>query len=179
MVKFCIFDTSSLIRFLRSPSIQKNILGSLSDNCQIVITSLVDRELRDRESRLLLDSLKWNVQIVDPPRKFMDKARNSAKEFGGMFTLSEADISVIGLALYFSQMYGSNKVIVFSEDFDIQNMLALHNIKFGSVQGKVIKRILKFKKKCVMCGTVYNAELVECPNCGSKEFKVVVEKNRD
>jgi len=46
-----------------------------------------------------------------------------------------------------------------------------------SLTMKKRERVLKIKKKCAVCGAVYSAELSECPNCGSKEFKIVVEKN--
>ena len=155
----------------------KDVIGSSVEECQIVITSLVDKELRDRESRLLLDSIGWNIQVVDPPKRFLKKVERSSVDFGGKLALSDTDMSVIALALYFVDMYGLDNVVVFSEDFDIQNMLAVYGLKFKSIQGKTIKRILKVKKKCVVCGTVYSSELSECPNCGSKEFKIVVERH--
>lgn len=176
MTTYLIFDTSSLLRGLRIENFIRKIADEINDSVQIVIPTGVYRELKDKETKFLLETYRHILEIIDPPARYINEVKNIANKYGGSLILSEPDISVLALAVFLLEKYKGSRVIVFTEDFDIQNLAKELDLPYKSIQGRRIKKVLIYLKKCVVCGTLYNATLEDCPSCGSKEFKIVTKK---
>ncbi|MGC9071579.1 MAG: hypothetical protein ACP5HK_02640 [Acidilobus sp.] len=83
-------------------------------------TQHVMNEVKDRQSRELLKrSLEAGKLIVlDPGSVFLRLAADAARSAGTLERLSEADISVIALALAFASC--GKKVVVATDDYSVQ-----------------------------------------------------------
>ena len=169
---FLVFDTSSLIRLVRN-SEKLDDLRRRFPNFQIVIPESVKGEIRDFASKHFLEAFGDLIAVVKPNPKYIKIVIKRAKNFGGKTILSDVDLDVLAVALEFSDRFGK-RVVLFSEDYDIQNLAETMGISFDSIQNKKINRVLKFFKKCLICGKVYDAESESCPDCGSKKFRFVV-----
>lgn|GEM_PF-241582 len=164
--KYCVLDTSSLIKALR-----KNVL---SEGCIYVLPTNVLNEIKDAETRYLLDANKRFFSILGPSKRNLERVLEVARDLGLSKILSETDISVVATALELIER--GHDVIVYTEDYAIQNICAFMKIKFRSVLNRKIKVILRVLKKCKVCGELYPEDLSECPFCGSKEY--VLERRR-
>ncbi len=167
MKTYYVLDTSSLLRLIRD---QDKLLNILQDGF-IAITKEVYEEIKDRSSRLFLNAIIDRISIINPSPQFRRETMRRARDIGCHNVLSKTDLSVVALALeLLSRNYD---VKLLTEDFEIQNMCKFLKIPYSSVTDKVIKKILKTFKKCLVCGETYESSLSACPNCGSLKYKLI------
>ncbi|MCX8158257.1 MAG: hypothetical protein N3D73_01170 [Candidatus Diapherotrites archaeon] len=102
-------------------------------------------ELKDFRSKLLVDNALKNktLKIRVPSKKSLVEAKKKASEINT--AISEADLSVVALALDFIKK--NKNFLVITDDYSIQNVLAYSKIPFNSAIYPEIKKIIIFKKK--------------------------------
>ncbi|MHA1615990.1 MAG: NOB1 family endonuclease [Candidatus Njordarchaeales archaeon] len=161
--KYCVLDTSSILRILRS--------SKPLQECIFIIPSIVLKEIKDVETKFLLETGKIAFSVIEPAKKSIEDVVRIANQLGLSNDLSRTDISVIATAL--DLIRRGHEVIVFTEDYGIQNLCAYLGIEFESVIDRKIKVVLRAYKKCKICGEVFNPVLLECPSCGSKDFIII------
>jgi UPF0271 protein len=66
---------------------------------------------------------------------------------------------------------------IVTDDYSIQNLAAYLGIVYRPVGMKGIKRVLKWKYKCIGCGRIFDEKIKECPICGSSLRSVRSRKN--
>lgn len=145
----------------------------LSFKEELLTTEKAFNELKTIEVKhLALNAIKQGkLKIIEPKQEFIEKVKEKIEEKGFKKKLSNADKSIIALAL---QLKKEKKAIeVITDDYSIQNFLKIFRIKFsGILQGK-IKKILEFKLICPGCNKEflhkYNAKY--CDFCGSQLIK--------
>ena len=112
------------------------------------------------EKRLVAESLikEGALTVLEPEKTYMWRVEKAARETGDYEKLSEADKSVLALALQLG-------AILVTDDFHVQNVAAVLGIP---VQGEVrIRRVLRWVRKCVNCGAEYPPDTKgRCPRCG-------------
>lgn len=133
-------------------------------------TSLVLEEIRHVKSAAL-DGLMdaGNLKVVDPELEHTRAVKKAAEKTGDLQRLSEADISVLALAL---QMKGT----LVTDDYALANVAATMSIKVSSSSGKGIREVRKWISYCSACGKAFGPNETECPLCGNKlkrRYKVV------
>ncbi len=131
----------------------------------VIITDEVRTEVsRGRPDRTLASLIDAGLKVLSPGTK--DRAVNAAKETGDLPKLSEADLSIIALAMERSQ------VIVVTDDFAVQNVLSYLKIKFtggGELGDRTIRQTRIWKPRCRGCGRFFDDQNIkECPICGSE-----------
>ena len=99
-------------------------------------TPKVVEEVKDPESRLLLESLisAGKVKVLMPSGESIQAVREKAVETGELNELSEADIEVLALA------YELNAVL-FTDDYNLQNIAKTLGIRFKTLK-RGIKRVI-------------------------------------
>jgi UPF0271 protein len=125
-----------------------------------VTTPGVVAELRDITSKMRFDVMQSRgLTICEADAASTDRVRKAAKQSGDLQTLSETDISVIALGLFFAGT-------VVSDDFSIQNVC--HHLKVP-VQNMMQKRAKSrvWKNICSGCGEEIAIGEENCPVCGS------------
>ncbi|MCD6140873.1 MAG: hypothetical protein J7J05_08145 [Thermococcus sp.] len=129
-----------------------------------VTTPKVIGEVKDPESRLLLESLisAGKVKVMVPSKDSIEKIKEKALETGELGELSDADIEILALAY---ELKGE----LFTDDYNLQNIATLLGLKFRTLK-KGIKKVIKWRYVCVGCGKKFETQPPDdvCPDCGSK-----------
>jgi UPF0271 protein len=120
----------------------------------------VTRELRSSEAEIVLQEfLKRGLKIEPTLKTDVAIVTEKAKSSGDYFRLSKADIDLLAKAL---EVNGT----LVTDDYSIQNVAERLGIETQPIHQARIKRVLKWRRKCVGCGRLYESEAV-CPVCGS------------
>lgn len=130
-------------------------------------TPKVVEEVKDKHSSLLLQFAlnSSKLEIIEPQRKYLKEVEEEAKKIGEIIALSNTDISIIALALELK--YKGYDVVVVTDDYAVQNT-ALHlGIEFLSMKTIGIKRTMRYKVYCPICGWEGVTSLKICPRCES------------
>lgn len=136
-----------------------------SGNVEIYTTNSVIEEVKDSVSKEGLEiGLEIDrVKIVNPSKPSKEFIVSKAREIGCLNELSETDIDVASLAY---EMRPRGNVIVFTDDYTLQNLLLYLNIPFKTVKTRGVSKPIVFKRKCKACGyPLENGDKV-CPRCG-------------
>lgn len=124
------------------------------------------------ESRMFLKIARPKISVISPKNRYIQEVKEKSGESGELHELSEADISLLALALQFVREE-RGKTVVVTEDYSIQNYCSLYNIPFISLGKKQITEKRIILKRCEACGKEYPVKLSECPSCGSEQFSTV------
>ena len=109
------------------------------------------------------------LQIVKSDRKSVEKVIAAAKRSGDYVNLSQADISIIALALQL-------EIVLMTNDYAVANVASILKIPVKSTVGKGIKEIRKWSSYCTACGKAFGPNVRECPLCGNRlrrKYKVI------
>jgi UPF0271 protein len=121
----------------------------------------VTRELTSSQAAVVLQEfLREGLKIEEPLKKAVDLVTEKAKSTGDHLRLSRADIDLLAKAL---EVNGT----LVTDDYSIQNVAARLGIETQEIQQARIKRVLKWRRRCVGCGRLYETEKI-CPVCGSE-----------
>ena len=166
---------------LDASAILNNPRFSFDEKHRYACTLEVLKELKIVETKTLAENaLKQKLLRVYRPRHKYQK--NAAKIVikKGFTRLSEADISVIALAMQFKGE--KRKFSVLTDDYSIQNFLEILSIPFQPIIQGRIEHPIAFVKYCPVCKREFrNANaLKECPYCGTElETRRIVERQKN
>ena len=110
-----------------------------------------------------------NLIIVEPEKVSLNKVIVCAKKTGDYRKLSQADISIIALALQL------RKTLI-SDDFAVGNVATFLKIPVKTLAFKGISELRAWVSFCKACARAYNSHISVCTICGSRlrqSFKVV------
>jgi endoribonuclease Nob1 len=109
------------------------------------------------------------LQVVNSDRKSIEKVIAAAKRTGDYVKLSQADISIIALALQL-------EIVLMTNDYAVANVASTLKIPVKSTAGKGIKETRKWIAYCSACGKAFGPNAKECRLCGNRlrrKYKVV------
>jgi UPF0271 protein len=101
------------------------------------------------------------LQVLNSDRKNIDKVVAAARRTGDYQKLSEADISVIALALQL-------KIALVTDDYAVANVATTLKIPVKSVASKGITHIRRWIAYCSACGKAFGPNAKECRLCGNR-----------
>ena len=102
-----------------------------------------------------------SLQVIDPGNGSIEKIRAAAKKTGDFAKLTQADFSIVALALEI-------KTMLVTDDYAVANVAASLKIPVKSTSSKGIKETRKWIAYCSACGRAFGPEAKECPLCGNK-----------
>lgn len=105
------------------------------------------------------------INIIEPSIRSIKEAERLAEKSGDLDNLSDADLSLIALALEL-------KYEVITDDYAITNVLTQNNIRVKSLVGK-IRKIGRWIKYCRWCKTTFSRGSI-CDKCGNKLSRKLV-----
>ena len=117
----------------------------------------IKRSLRAIEALLESNTL----QVLNSDRKNIDKVVAAARRTGDYQKLSEADISVIALALQL-------KIALVTDDYAVANVATTLKIPVKSVASKGITHTRRWIAYCSACGKAFGRNAKECRLCGNR-----------
>ena len=109
------------------------------------------------------------LQVVNSDRKSIEKVIAAAKRTGDYVKLSQADISIIALALHL-------EIVLMTNDYAAANVASTLKIPVKSTAGKGIKDTRKWIAYCSACGKAFGPNAKECRLCGNRlrrKYKVI------
>ncbi|MCK4995719.1 MAG: NOB1 family endonuclease [Thermoplasmatales archaeon] len=148
------------------------------DDAEIFTTPSISNELkpggRDYQSFNYLT--ERGLSIHAPSKESIDKVKNVSIETGDSYRLSKADIEIIALALDIKN--NENETIILTDDYSIQNVANVLNIKFEAISQSGITKRFKWIGRCWGCGKKFKENIKICPICGA-EIKTVISSKED
>jgi endoribonuclease Nob1 len=101
------------------------------------------------------------LQILNSDRKSIDKVVGAATRTGDYQKLSEADISIIALALQL-------EIVLVTNDYAVANVASTLKIPVKSVGSKGITHTRRWITYCSACGRAFGPNAKECRLCGNR-----------
>ncbi len=136
-----------------------------SSTHQMHTTSAIIQEVEHiKKSFSALEALRdaGRLVVMDPGQKFVDSVVQAAAKTGDRAMLSEADISIISLALQLGR-------VLVTDDYSVANVAsALCVAVKPATAGKEIKDTRRWIFYCSGCSRTYRHDKSECPLCGNK-----------
>lgn len=133
-----------------------------SNKC--ITTNAVYEEVKHiRKSYSPIEALidAGNLKIIEPELTSLNKVIACAKKTGDYTKLSQADISIIALALQFGKT-------LLSDDFAVGNVATLLKIPVRTLAFRGISELRAWVYFCKSCRTVYKSRINVCQICGSR-----------
>lgn len=125
-------------------------------------------EVLDYESRKsLVDIVDLGyLKVTTPGQRSIEVVLEKALEIGSIHKLSHTDIEIAALALELS--YNYPRVVVITDDYELQNLLLYMGIGFRALRTRGISELRVFSAYCPVCRYVPGKPGEEkCPLCGS------------
>ena len=110
-----------------------------------------------------------SLQILNPDKKSIEKVFSAARRTGDYPRLSEADISIIALALQL-------EVPLITDDYAVANVATTMKIPVKSLATRGITHTRKWMTYCSACGRTFGATAKECRLCGNalrRKYKLI------
>ena len=101
------------------------------------------------------------LQIVNSDKKNIEKVVAAARRTGDYQKLSEADISIIALALQL-------EIVLVTNDYAVENVATTLKIPVKSVASKGITHTRSWIAYCSACGRSFGPNAKECRLCGNR-----------
>ena len=149
-------------------------LGGFNPNIitiqQMTIPEILD-EVKNQSIKSLIEIAAEHrkLQFRSPSGEFVKEIKKGSKKSGDNLVLSDVDIKILALALEAQRIMNLNPTLV-TDDYAMQNIAGIFNLKFKSVIEKGIKNIIKWKIYCPGCKKSFNKIPNDkmCPDCGTK-----------
>ncbi len=146
-------------------------------NTMMVTTPCVSRELKPggRDYQTFQFLLEKGLVIHSPSKESTDKINNVSLETGDIDRLSDADKEILALALDINKDEEKESIII-TDDYSIQNIAHVLNIKFESISQSGITKKFKWIYQCRGCGKKFKENIKTCPICGARTKNIVSHK---
>ena len=146
------------------------------DNAIMISTSSVYNELKPggRDYQTLQFLIEKGLSMNTPSQYSIDKIKTISNKTGELDRLSEADMDVLALALDINTA-GNKEAVILTDDYSIQNVAYVLNIKFESISQQGITKRFIWNHRCVGCGKTFKEKLKICPICGSPTKSIVLD----
>jgi endoribonuclease Nob1 len=137
----------------------------LSSDEQMYTTSAVLDEVRHIKNKFYaLEALRdsGRLAIQDPEPNQIEIVHRAAAKTGDRSSLSEADVSILALALQLTMP-------LVTDDYAVANVAAVLNIQvMPATVGKEIRETRRWIYYCSGCSKSFSSGEKECPLCGNK-----------
>jgi len=130
---------------------------------------------RDYRSFQLL--MEKGLQIHAPTKMSLHLVQERAKETGDDQRLSPADMEILALALDYKGE-ADCVVTILSDDYSIQNVALLLNLRFQGFSQKEITQRYQWISHCPGCKRRFQEPVDVCPVCGTKTHVIIHKKKK-
>jgi UPF0271 protein len=133
----------------------------ISSQEKLYTSPLIVEEIAHGRMRRHLDYLiEAGLEVLTPSDKALQKVEKTAVESGDIGRVSRADMEVLALAREL-------EAVLLTDDYSIQNLASILNIKYQGIAQEGIKETYKWKFRCKGCGRYYDEMYETCMVCGS------------
>lgn len=144
------------------------------DNAKMVSTPGVSKELKPggRGYRAFQFLIEKGLAIHIPSKESTSRINVTSWGTGDKDRLSDADKEILALALDVNKDK-EKEAIILTDDYSIQNVAHVLNIKFETFAQTGIKKEFKWTYQCSGCGKKFKEHIKICPICGSRTKNIV------
>lgn len=147
------------------------------DKVKMVTTPGISKELkpggRDYQSFQFL--IERGLSIRSPSKESINKIKTTSNKTGDANRLSKTDVEILALALDISKD-DEKEAIILTDDYSIQNVANVLNIKFETISQSGITKRFKWTCRCRGCGKKFKENIRICPICGAETKTVISSK---
>lgn len=122
-----------------------------------------------RDARRLEQWLDTGLQIRSANAGALERVQDTALQAGNLGRLSEADQSLLALALH-------EQATLVTDDMTMLDVAKRLGIQTQTVNTEGIQETKNWKPRCTGCGRWFEAQPKDCPICGSQ---VLLRQSRD
>lgn len=116
-------------------------------------------EIREGDLSRIIEYSGDLMNVASPSIRSIESVRSAAERTGDLAKMSKTDIVVAALALEL-------KATVLSNDYCIQNVCSVLNVRFRGVSMKQIEKTVMWNYFCTGCGKRFDDHVSICPVCG-------------
>lgn len=154
-------------------------IDSLAYEGEAYTTPKVAEELKTRRLKGRFETFLslGRIKLREPSRRYMEAAREASALIGDLLKLSEADVSIIALALQLRDE--GFKPIIVSDDYAVQNVAEHLGLRYEALAGR-IKARARWLVYCSACGRSFkpNFKDLKCPICGGEVRRKMLGKTQ-
>jgi UPF0271 protein len=145
------------------------------NNGHIVTTPRVSKELNPggKDYRNFQFLKEKGLDIYSPSKESKLIIDKITKKSGDIDRLSDADKEILALAV---DLINKHEVIILTDDYSIQNVANILNIKFENISQHGITKRFKWGYRCRGCGKKFKENIKICPICGTATKDIVSSK---
>ena len=133
----------------------------ISSQEKLYTSPLIVEEVAHGRMRRHLDYLiEAGLEVLTPSDRAIKKIEKTAAESGDIGRVSSADLEVLALAREL-------EAVLLTDDYSIQNLASILNIKYQGIAQNGITETYKWKFRCKGCGRYYDEMYETCMVCGS------------
>lgn len=161
-----------MILILDSSAFLSGFMPENAYTVQEVLDELKDEKIKLRINLSLNDG---SLKLQEPGVEEIQKVKKAARETGDIAKLSETDVKLLSIALYFRN---KNAVLV-TDDYSIQNLACKLGIKIAATTEGEIEKVFTWKNVCRGCGRKFDTEYKgRCSFCESelKRVRIFIEE---
>lgn len=127
-----------------------------------ITTPSVINELKSSESRICFELAKDRGLRIELPSSYASEAiKHISQTSKDNDVLSDTDIEILAIAYDHKE-----EAVLLTDDYAVQNVASIANIKVQPIVQKKIKDVLIWQKICTGCKRKFDMG-TECPICGS------------
>jgi len=173
-----VFDTNIFLTGIDFNYFKETIVTTPSIINEINVKKYKDQN-RNILQRIEIAKEVEKLIIRNPSEFYIKKAEEKSKLTGDINALSKTDIDLVALALELMNTT-DNEIILYSNDYSMENLCSELNLKFKSLFKKGIKSKIYFEVFCPYCKTIYKAEDLNriCERCGLKLKRRFLKKEK-
>ena len=147
----------------------------LDDSIMVTIPNVI-KEIKPggRGYRTLRYLLETGLAIYSPSEESLDRVKTVSLETGDKDRLSSVDKGILALALDINKK--EKEAIILTDDYSIQNVAHVLNIKFENISQRGITKKFKWAYQCRGCGKKFEENIKVCPICGSLTKNIIADK---
>jgi len=166
--KLLIFDTNIFLTGINFNLIEGIIYTSPKVIEEITVNRYIEKN-RNIINRIQAAMISKKLILKSPSDKYLKEIESKSKLSGDYNALSDTDKDVLALTIDLKENY-KNDVIVYTNDYSMENLCSVLNIPFSPIIKRGIKSKIIWEVYCPICNDVYNAEDLNkpCEICGFK-----------
>jgi UPF0271 protein len=147
------------------------------DDDKMVSTPGVSKELKPggKDYRAFQFLIEKGLAIHIPSKESTSRINVTSGETGDKDRLSDADKEILALALDINKD-DKKDAIILSDDYSIQNLAHVLNIRFENISQPGIIKKFKWVYQCSGCGKKFKENIKTCPICGAWTKNIVSHK---
>ena len=130
---------------------------------------LTEAENNFQSSRIITVALAQDqLMVQSPSTQSLAIIKKTATKSGDRGALSNPDLSILGLAYELKNLYPNDRIILYSDDYSVQNTAAFLDIETKSLQKEGIKTKIVWQVYCPQCFRKHSSNKLgkECDFCG-------------